>query len=922
MKVWLGADHGLCATVDNCITPQQQNNFDCGIFVAGFAKALTDQNCITFDENGSTVYHPSALAKYFEKKDGDKDFVSNLRGEMLKHVLKQTSKSVPVDQNKNHPVTRLPMSSTEPCPYASTKMFVDASTIPCLLLHHAVDILPGLPNTLACDFNMRTLVLTRLGVNCDEPEPNIVTNIVSRLRKERDGAPTCINGSFILVFTSYTDNNNNNNNNNSKKIIESMPMKSISGQECQIRESATPLTKEQLIVAIQWLHGKSSTAAVQQFNSIEDGLVIYLKTLKEKIPLQQPISTSPSTPKETMESVKQFILDHEWDFKGEVTTLVTDIEFELPDVDEDQSHYEALIYKVRRFLHRHIARQTGVIGHIVDGYHRSTGIVAVLNGFGENEQSYSQYNMELPHSSLEISATVFVPGDLEFRNKDAFTQTLKDISSKTQASVGCVHSLGKLPVFAKMITLLNKNCSNKGVKYYDSTMINVEYYDSTKMKPIVKEIKNTINSKEAEKFHVLVPEMKLESLKNLRLHEWMELFLRQGEGVVEKSYCFLCNTSNFIATHLISRYGEMYHFSRYRHVSSTSAAAWSSAISADAFELLVILFWSRLSSTTHEQLLNFFKSVNFATRQVSSADASGQLTNKWLTCMIITVFTSVHYSSEMFWRIMKAETIKKKEKSDHQKKHVLYMKQLIHAIKITTEFFSNIGTNPVHPQWYETIRHRITDPECVLHEFDNLIQSKRGLDIMNSVEVGIKKDSIEKKIRSGDFAVSDYVSFITIAFAVHIQRVTKEWIQDTAGRSFTFLEDDAQERLLTSTDPCGVSTHTTRINEFVNHIKDEEKLCCLVITHFLDTREFLPSKLAKKKKRTVIPHLTPSHQVYQAIEKVSKEIINQEVTSILNGVYKKSTSHASKARITQLLALRGKVNAAHFSSIYLQGKDA
>jgi len=68
--------------------------------------------------------------------------------------------------------------------------------------------------------------------------------------------------------------------------------------------------------------------------------------------------------------------------------------------------------------------------------------------------------------------------------------------------------------------------------------------------------------------------------------------------------------------------------------------------------------------------------------------------------------------------------------------------------------------------------------------------------------------------------------------------------------------------------------------------------------------------------------LTPSHQVYQAIEKVSKDIINQEVTSILNGVYKKSTSHASKARITQLLALREKVNAAHFSSIYLQGKDA
>ena len=917
IKCLFGMDYGEHAKVDRCTSPQQKNGFDCGLFVLGIAKHLTgNNNCISLVD-GKTSYDSKKLDDYFQENGGHESFASDLRSSMLEYVLKHVeqgaghlnTESSPLDQNNQQGTSpsspSVPCPSV-PCPYPSTKLFIPSLIVPCLLLHNGPDIFPGLTNLHACDLNARTLILTRFGVNCEDVlHPG---NIVHTLRNEKVGQSSCmIGGRVIVVFTSYTADENH--------MGDSMPMISIS-ERSHIPSiyNALPLTKVVVKKAMTWLNGNSYDKEKQdtgdEDDSIEVVLTKYFKLLKEKIPLQQPINTI--SPKATMTSVLEFIGDHDWDSEDEAAGLTAAIEEELPDLDEEvidefvdmDPDYEELIYKTRRFLHRNVAKQTGVVAHIVDGLHRCIGLESTLNGSGEDEGEYSQYNYLSPHSSLEFSATMFIPTVAEFKSKDAFKKTMKAISINAQAEVGCVQALGKKPFIVLMINLLDRNFQDDVVhyNYFMNTNINNFGLDES-LGIVVDQIRTTIISEEATTFHGLVPSMNLESLKELNQNEFMRIFVNQGEDIL--NWCFLCNTNKFTATYLISRYCTMYHESRY---TSTSI------INAEAFELLMILFWSRLSSTTYEQLMNFFQSDNCASRQVSTADPFGRLTNKWLTCMIITVFTSVHYSSKAIWIKMTAKDRKNKKKSNTALKPLLYMHQLMHAIEICTQLYSEIGFNPVHPDWFESVlTSHLTNHKNVLLEYDKLIKRK-GFD-SGDLGVAIKKDLIVSKLNSNDFAVSDFVSFITLGFAVSLFDINKN-------EDDVISDDIAQDKIIGLDDT--QSLYTARINEFVknvivNDIKNAEDECVHVMRHILGTKFFMPSKPETKDKPTKISHQTPSMEVYAKIAKLSTEF--KTISATLNTLKKVETSHTVECKINQLLGLIEKVQPSLFSPPYVNGED-
>jgi Ulp1 family protease len=55
-----------------CVSPQQDNEFDCGLFVLGFAEALTisEYECIKLLEGSGTTYDSNALNEYFNSVNG------------------------------------------------------------------------------------------------------------------------------------------------------------------------------------------------------------------------------------------------------------------------------------------------------------------------------------------------------------------------------------------------------------------------------------------------------------------------------------------------------------------------------------------------------------------------------------------------------------------------------------------------------------------------------------------------------------------------------------------------------------------------------------------------------------------------------------------------------------------------------------
>jgi hypothetical protein len=692
------------------------------------------------------------------------------------------------------------------------------------------------------------------------------TGETGRLR-EFPTAP--LDGKFILVITSWSKNHNN----------EPFAMKSITNHnDIESLYHATPLTIEILKKAIIWIQGTNTGEPIPSFESIEDGLKIYLKMLSTSIPLQ-PSATD--LPADFMKRVYDFIKDHEWDDEIDVDTLMNKIRINLDWVNTDSDCYESLCYKSRHFLNVNVAKQTCVVAQCVEGNHRLISAESVLNGYRvnewdeEEEQSLTSYHERLPHSKTMIDSKVILLTDKHVKEEEAFTAAMKGLSSRTQKTIGCSQPLGRKVFLKSMIELLHKNCQTNDVDFIENAQDAQE--SESLLEEIMNEISSTLCSDEAKGFYEIVPTMMLnDSIKNSM---WQSFFKKKKSLSDDYVYdqCFLCTTNKFTALHIIRKFGSLYHQNRYQ----TSEAEF--------FELLLILVWSRLSKDTYNHILMLF-SRDCQNNQISTSD--GHLVNKWLTCMIVNVFSSVYYSAKVIWKAKSAEITKQKKKCDPTKRYDVYRIQLMKAIATQTVYFSLWGPNPQLPQWFENaVSSKVKNHMYVLEEYTKLIVKEEFDE--NDESVAIKKDFIMKMIQSDHWELVDFFFSVTVAYSLHMKDISKKDISE-------FLED-----------------YCKSLEDWEKKIREDfiynDTFVSKVTSTFLEF--FVPDKPTFYDSDEVeeVFHKTPTMAMYKSIEKVVASFKDEKIRTELMQMGLNTATHLEKAQIKRLLTLIQDVDLQLFS---------
>jgi hypothetical protein len=117
---------------------------------------------------------------------------------------------------------------------------------------------------------------------------------------------------------------------------------------------------------------------------MEDLLRSYFGALDEHIPLQGSLELE--TAATAMEEAHTFIGNREW--PGEADRRKNDVLRVLGDaIDKgitDPIQFLRLCNFVRRFIYDYVAKQTRVVGNIIDGLHRLTALESALIGFNDN----------------------------------------------------------------------------------------------------------------------------------------------------------------------------------------------------------------------------------------------------------------------------------------------------------------------------------------------------------------------------------------------------------------------------------------------------------------------------------------------------------------------------------------------------------
>lgn len=852
-----------------CKTPQQKNGYDCGLFALRFAEALSNNRCIKIMSEfvDGTIFDSNSLKEYFDEKGGDAEFAPNLRREMLDYLLQEapaTSAKDPRDKdpiqpdytNKHNDDNDDDEEDEEEDSifYQATRLSIPASIAPCLSLHCGDEKSPGFPNIHAANFNFRKIELARFGILCNDLDKNIV----HQLRCDGNDAQVPLESNVILVFTSFKKMTSNNDLTDNMQFV----MKSITHPEDrQSFNHASPLTTDILKKGIMWIQGVEGEEPV--IDSIEKGLEMYLGILSKCIPLQQSVADSGRSPSQIMASVVEFINDHKWEEQAEAEALCEKIG-DCSRFDDDPTAYEYLCYKVRHFLNRNVAKQTGVITHCVDGIHRWTGVECVLNGHGtdwEEKERITDYHNTLPHSKVNIISKVIPLTDSHVNSAEAFTSAMKRLSSHAQKKIGCLQPLGKKVFFKLMIELLHKDCFEKNVCYYSENADEVE--------EILDQIIETLGSDQAVNFYDTVPTM-MGNVHGVNGSDWKSVFKKQKskENIFEFDQSFLCSNNRLTALRIMKKFGSLYHESRYQAQNN------SSAINAEFFELLMILFWSRLSCATYTQLLDFF---SYDSNKLQISTASGHVVNKWLTCMIVNVFSHVHLTSKAILR---------KDRDDRKRKRegqpLVYLEQLMNAIATCTRYFSAWGTNPVLPPWFLNVSTKLKDVEYVQGQYIQLIKSK-GVDV-NDESVAVRQDQIQRMIISGwQWELSDFFVFITVAYSLHLHKDELNSIS---------LEDYCASQI----------------------IEADASFPEIVTSKFLEF--FVPVRPASNNEEEQLLHPTPPIALYAKLEAVVTMFKGMNFISDLRK--KKTTTHVEKALVKRLLTVIDEVDLQRFSKIYVE----
>jgi hypothetical protein len=207
---------------------------------------------------------------------------------------------------------------------------------------------------------------------------------------------------YRLVFTSYDVESTANN---------AIPMTSTLKDDDQPSYYATPLTQKIIKHGIAWLKGVDVTT-LSDFDSMEDALKRYLVTLKEVIPLQQPLD-KPEDFLSVVAQAKKFILGREWpeNYSREVYDFLT-------DPNENQNKFGEMSNLIRRFIYNNVAKQTKVVAHISDGANRLSAIECAMIGILPSTEVENNYHERLTHANVLLQASVLIPDNEQLSSNE------------------------------------------------------------------------------------------------------------------------------------------------------------------------------------------------------------------------------------------------------------------------------------------------------------------------------------------------------------------------------------------------------------------------------------------------------------------------------------------------------------------------
>ena len=291
--------------------------------------------------------------------------------------------------------------------------------------------------------------MTRLGVNLaatwrDSP-PNRLP-LIHALLEEKPGATSALDGPvMLLALTSFSVENSVGNISRSPSawdvLTTSNPHPSLLNYFQRQIYRACPLTEKILQEAIKWVRGNDEDQhVVFASTSLPDLVNQYLSDLSAAIPTDMDY-----------EKLFNFVKSHDWETDDDTMD-------ELIEGLRDDIHS---CFRLRSFIHDHLALSTKVVAHVLDGQHRLTALDCVLAGFLPDENKefpFETYGANYPHCGKSVQINCYFPVSLD----EDVAKNMKTMAVKFHESLGMAEDHNVLHYLRSEYERLVRECNSGG----------------------------------------------------------------------------------------------------------------------------------------------------------------------------------------------------------------------------------------------------------------------------------------------------------------------------------------------------------------------------------------------------------------------------------------------------------------------------
>ncbi|MFM6170978.1 MAG: hypothetical protein ACKPB4_02345 [Sphaerospermopsis kisseleviana] len=740
-------------------------------------------------------------------------------------------------------------------------------------------------------------------------------------------ANSFLKGEYNMIFTSYKIRENDDENDD---LV--MTSTSVNEQDDKIRYYATPLTKEIILAAIEWIRGGvrdevGDKVSPEDDVSMEDLLQSYFEALKEHIPLQGSLELETATT--ALKQARTFISGREWPSEANdrkyYVLQVLSTNANDNDVITDPIQFLRLCNFVRRFIYDYVAKKTHVVGNIIDGLHRLTALESALIGFNDSRLNNNRPfggSIGLPAAEFVIVIKTFIPTE-EVLNNASFLENMKALSSSIQNSIGCLQPHKKKEFFAMMIQGLDEKCRDKYLVVDDdqvptSIFKKIKYFSKKIIELICEQ-----NGMAIRHSH-MVPGMDLRKLI-ASPEKWSILFRKKSKQGKYREYSFLFNNDRLRVPHFISQHGNIRSPSRYSR----------GDFNAEVFELAQIMLWSRISKKSYNQLINLFtKSSISSVRQLTANDPDGTLMNQWISGLVDTVGTTVYY----LYKLSVGNDKGKKPPDDGSHSEMLLMTLIEGVLEGTTEFFSKYGLDPAElPEWFTRMKGNMNGEEKVCERIiDEWLTVKNTTDGNGDLVKNAEwKTRIHDKFRGCTSEIwVNFLSFVCVSFALNLH---SHILIKTGGRSkIATFEDLGVMESPSASGLCVLrglrdtqgKRWTACISEYASDFEQIEldiqgTLLPMLVRTYLDSKCIPSHEQKKKNKETAVnvEPLKPSTEEYASMKKVIEKLKTPTVTKYLQDKLQACDDPVTKAKLQKLLTSIEEFRPTLLDRCYVQGVD-